>query len=358
MAFFDSRHQRAALVLALLTIGLAIALAPYATGLIGVPVLYVILQPVHRWLCRWFKPGAAAGLVVVLTVLVLVIPGFTLASLLVNQAQDMAGKVMSGPLLDRLRLMRVGPFDVGAELLKLGQALAAWLGSNAVALLGTATRLTLNILFALFGLYYLLLNPDGIWESVRPYIPFSRENTKILRDRFRAVATSTVIGTGLTAIAQGTVVALGFLFTGLGNPLFWGIVTVVFAVLPVVGSGMIWGPGVAVLAFDGRYGAAGFLLVWNVIATGIIDYVIRPLVFNRFASIHPLITLVGAVAGVSYFGILGLLIGPLALSYFFEILRMYRQEFVSEGSNSGFTQEQAIPVPVPAAAVPRSPPAT
>jgi predicted PurR-regulated permease PerM len=119
-------------------------------------------------------------------------------------------------------------------------------------------------------------------------------------------------------------------------------VTVVFAVLPVVGSGMIWGPGVAVLVFDGRLGAGLFLLVWNLITTGIIDYGVRPMVFNRFASIHPMITLVGAVAGVSYFGILGLLVGPLALSYFFEILRMYRQEFVPQGSESGFTAERPI----------------
>ena len=352
MAIFDSRHQRAAIILALLAVGLAIGLAPYATGLIAVPVLYVILEPVHRWLCRWFKPALSASLVVVISILVLVIPGFTLASVLVNQAQEMAGKVMTGPILDRLSQMRVGPFDVGAELLKVGQTLATWLGGNAVSLLGTATRLVLNILFALFGLYYLLLNPEGVWQGVRPYIPFSRENTATLRDRFKAVAVSTVVGTGLTAMAQGFAVALGFVFTGLGDALFWGVVTVVFAVLPVVGSGMIWGPAVAVLAFDGRYGAAGFLVAWNLVATGIIDYVIRPLVFNRFASIHPLITLVGAVAGVSYFGILGLLVGPLALSYFFEILRMYRQEFVTEGTGSGFTQELAVPPPAAMAPTP------
>jgi predicted PurR-regulated permease PerM len=347
MAFFDSRHQRAAIVLALLTVGLAIALAPYATGLIAVPVLYVILEPVQRWLTRWFKPPVAALVVIMLTILGLVIPGFVLATLIVNQAQDMGSKVISGPLLGRLAEMRIGPFDVGAELIKVGQALVTWLGGSAVSLLGTATRLVLNVLFALFGLYYLLLNPDGIWTAVRPYIPFSPANIDLLQQRFRAVATSTVIGTGLTAIAQGTAVALSFAITGLQNPLFWGVVTVVFAVLPVVGSGMIWGPAVAVLLFDQRLGAAVFMVIWNLVATGIIDYIIRPIVFNRFAAIHPMITLVGAVAGVSYFGILGLLVGPLALSYFFEILRMYRQEFVRGGSQSGFTAEQPIVIAAP-----------
>jgi len=342
MPFFDSRHQRAALLLALLAIGLAIGLAPYATGLIAVPVLYVVLEPAHRWLARWFRPGPAAGLVVVLTILLLIIPGISLVSLLVGQAQSIAGSIMTGPLIDRLRQLQIGPFDVGQQLASLSEQLVSFLGSNALKLVGTATRLAINILLALFGLFYLLLDPPGIWRSVQPYIPFTTENTEILRRRFRAVATSTVIGTGVTALAQGLTVALGFTFVGLSNALFWGVVTVIFAILPVVGSGMVWIPAVAVLGFGGRPGAAAFLAIWNLAATAVIDYVFRPLVFNRFAQIHPMVTLVGAVAGVSYLGLLGLLVGPLLLSYFFEILRMYRQEFVPAGSQSGFTEEHVI----------------
>ncbi len=336
------------MVLGLLTVGLAIALAPYATGLIAVPVLYVILEPVHSWLTKWLSPAKAAGLVILLTILLIVIPGVSLLSLIIGQAQEMGGKVMAGPILERIRLLQIGPFDVGAELVRLGQTVVGWLGSNALSLLGTVTRLALNILLALFGLYYLLLRPDAVWQAVRPYIPFSPANTDRLRERFRAVAVSTVIGTGVTASAQGVAVALGFLFTGLPDAVFWGVVTVVFAILPVVGSGMIWGPGVVVLMFDGRFGAAGFLAIWSMATTGVIDYIFRPLVFNRFAQVHPLITLVGAVAGVSYFGLLGLLVGPLALSYFFEILAMYRDEFVRAGSQSGFTEEIPVAPPPPA----------
>jgi predicted PurR-regulated permease PerM len=120
------------------------------------------------------------------------------------------------------------------------------------------------------------------------------------------------------------------------------VVTVVLSILPVVGSGMVWGPGIAVLLVGHRPGAAAFLAIWSLIASGAIDYVFRPLVFNRFAQVHPLITLVGAIAGVGYFGLLGILVGPLALSYFFEILRMYRAEFVPSGSESGFTEDHPI----------------
>lgn len=339
MAFFDSRHQRAAIILALLSVGLAIALAPYATGLIAVPVLYVILAPAQRRLSEVVRPPLAAALLVVITILVVIVPGFSTLNLIVGQAQGIAGSLLKGPELDRLRELRLGPFDVGAELIRLGQTVVGWLGGNALSLLGTVTRLSINILLALFGLYYLLLNPDGIWRAVRPYIPFSPANTDRLRDRFRAIAISTVIGTGLTAVAQGFAMVLGFTFAGLSNPFFWGVVTVVFAVLPVVGSGMIWVPAVATLVFADRFGAATFLVIWSLATTFVIDYLFRPFVYNRFAQVHPMITLVGAIAGISYFGLLGLLVGPLAISYFFEILQMYRQEYVPVGTASGFTEE-------------------
>ena len=111
--------------------------------------------------------------------------------------------------------------------------------------------------------------------------------------------------------------------------MFWGVVTMVFAILPVVGSGLVWLPGALALILDHRAGPGALLALWGAVVVGNVDYVIRPRVFRRWANIHPLITLIGALAGVPFFGILGLLIGPLALSYFFELIKMYREEYLS-----------------------------
>jgi predicted PurR-regulated permease PerM len=115
---------------------------------------------------------------------------------------------------------------------------------------------------------------------------------------------------------------------GLPNALFWGVVTVIVSILPVVGSGLIWGPGALILALGGRWGPAIGLAAWGVFVVGNIDNVIRPMVFRRWARIHPFVTVIGAFAGLRYFGLLGLLIGPLAISYFFELIRMYREEYL------------------------------
>ena len=271
----------------------------------------------------------AAGLVVALVVFVIVVPGISFAGLVVSQAQQIGSGVLQNPLLGRFSELRIGNVDVGAQLANLGTKAMSWVGSSALGLIGTATRLTLNLTISLFGLFYLLLRPAETWASVVPYIPFSAENTEKLRTRFRDVTTSTVIGTGLTAVIQGALLGVAFWFIGLPEAVFWGVVTSVLSILPLVGSGLVWGPAALILALNDRYAAAVGLALWGVIVVGNVDFVIRPMVFRRWAQIHPLITLVGALAGLPYFGLLGLLIGPLALSYLFELLKMYRQEYIT-----------------------------
>jgi len=327
MPFLDSNHQRAAILITLLGVVVAIALAPYANGLLGAPVLYVLLHPVHQLMARRMPAPLAAVVVIVLTLLLVVVPGAWLVGLLVGQAQDMARSVLQSPLLDRLSTIQIGTFALGPQLARVGEQIISWLGGNALGLIGTATRFVLNLTFSLFALYYLLLYPDRIWEGVEPYIPFSRENTRLLQARFRDVTASTVIGTGVTALLQGGLLGIGFALFGLANPVFWGVVTAVFAILPLVGSALIWGPAVIAMLIEGRTGAALGLGLWSAVLVINVDNVIRPIIYNKYARIHPLVTLVGAVAGVSYLGLLGLLIGPLALSYFFEIIGMYRREY-------------------------------
>jgi predicted PurR-regulated permease PerM len=229
-----------------------------------------------------------------------------------------------------LKELKLAGVDLGPRLADLGARLVSWIGSSAFGLIGTATRLALNLTIALFGLFYLLLRPADVWAAVRPYIPFSAKNTEKLRQRFRDVTTSTIIGTGLTAGIQGALLGLGFWVTGLPSAVFWGVVTTVLAILPVVGSGLVWAPAALVLVLDHRAGPGLLLALWGAVVVGNVDYVIRPMVFRRWADIHPLVTLLGALAGVPYFGILGLLIGPLAVSYFFELIKMYREEYLTE----------------------------
>lgn len=331
MQFLDTKRQRAALLIFVLGLGLAWALWPFSTGLMGALVLYVVFTPFfHALRGLGLKPGLAAAVVVVAALVLVVGPGVSFIGLVANEAQSMAEGVIRSPLLVRLRELRVGPYDIGAQLETLGSQVISWAGSGALSVVGTATRIGIQLTIAFFGLFYLLVAPDGAWRAVRPFIPFSSPSAEILRERFRDVTFSTLVGTGLTAAVQGLMVGVAFWAVGLANAVFWGVVTVILSILPVVGSGLIWGPGVLALALAGRYGWAIALSVWGVLVVGNVDNVIRPFVYRRWARIHPFITVIGAFAGIAWFGLLGLLIGPLAISYFFELIRMYKAEYLKE----------------------------
>ena len=217
MPFLDTNHQRAALLILVLGIALLVALAPFATGIIGIPVLYVVFEPVQSWLAKRVRPRIAAGLVVTLALFLFVVPGVSFAGLIVSQAQQIAGGVVQSPILGRLAQLHIRNIEIGPQLASLGGKVVSWLGSSAFGLIGTATRLTLNLVISLFGLYYLLLRPTQTWTSVAPYIPFSAENSELLRLRFRNVTVSTVIGTGLVAAMQGTMVGVALDFFAISS---------------------------------------------------------------------------------------------------------------------------------------------
>src|SRR5207248_1151898 len=235
MAFLDTKHQRAALIVFALGVGLWWALWPFATGIIGIPVLAVLFAPIHGWLVRHgLHSGVAAFLVTVLGAILLIVPGILVAGLLISEAQQIAENVLQSPILERFSTLQFRGIPVGPRIAEAGGRIVAAIGASAFGLVGTATRLTLNLTISFFGLYYVLKHPGDVWLDARPYLPFSSANIEKLGKRFKDVTVSTVIGTGLT----------------------------------------------------------------------------------------------GAIRGVSYFGLLGLLIGPLALSYFFELIRMYREEYL------------------------------
>lgn len=329
MGFFDTKQQRASWMVAILGVIIILALAPYASGLLAAPVLYVLMSPLHDWLVpRVRHRGLASSIVILVTLVCIVLPFTWMLSMLVGQAQSAATAVVESPLLDEFDTLMIGPFAVGQELKELGSKLVGMLGGGAISVIGRVTRITLNMLFAFFGFYYILQDPDGAWRAARPFIPFSDANVEILRERFASVTKATVLGSGLCAVVQGLLVMVAFQVVGLGNAVFWGAVTVVFAILPVVGSGLIWLPGAVVLFLTDRTAAGVGLLLFGGVVIGNVDNLIRPWVYSRYAAVHPMITVVGAIAGVSYLGILGLLIGPLALMYFFELLRMYKLEFL------------------------------
>lgn len=318
---------RARLLIAALGAGVLVSLAPYVAGLVGGALLYVMCAPLHRRLRTRLSSGASAALLVLGALLLVLLPGAWLTIQIVQQAPDILRAASTSPLLAKLDALTVAGVDVGAQLARAGGTLAAWGSRQAVALLGGATQALLDLVIALFGLYYLLVSGDALWSRVRRWVPFTEASAERLRDRAHSVAEATLLGTALTAALQGAIVGVAFWLTGIDHALFWGAVTALCSVLPLFGSALVWLPGTLFHVAEGRIPQAVALLVAGGLLASNVDNLIRPIIYRRVSDIHPMVTLVGAFAGVRLFGLVGVLLGPLAISLFFELLTLYEEEY-------------------------------
>jgi predicted PurR-regulated permease PerM len=323
----ETPRERAGLLILALAVGILITVSPFISGLLGAAVLYVVFVHLYTRLERVMHPAAAAIITLTVALLVVALPLAWLIAVVVAQAPDALRSLQSSAVFSRIAELRVAGFDVGAEVAKAGGTIATWLSVRIFSFVGSATSAVLNLVIAFFGLYYMLRSDRDSWRLIQPYIPFSPPTADALRDRFVSVTEATLLGTMLIAVIQGSLIGIGFWIVGLPNPFFWGTVAAIASILPVLGTALVWLPAVLVLVVQNRYGAAITMLVVGAGIASNIDNVIRPLIYRRVSHIHPMITLVGAFAGVKYFGLLGVLLGPLAIAYLFELLHFYRQEY-------------------------------
>ena len=330
MAARTERHgseRYARVLVALLGAAVLYALLPFLSGFVGAAVLAIAVNPAYERLSRHTSKRTAAVIATTSTVLLVLVPGAALVMSLVAQAPGVARAVTGSPLLQRLGTLQIAGIEIGAYADSAVTALVAWFSRQALALVGGLTLATLNALVSILGLYYLLMANGSAWRAIRGLLPFSSATLDVLATRFRTTTESMILGILLTAVAQGAVVGGAFALVGLSNAPFWGFVTGCASVLPIVGSAFVWVPGTLVLVADHRYGAAVTLGLIGLIVASQIDNVIRPIVYRRVSQIHPLVTLVGAFAGMRVFGFAGLLLGPLGISYLIELLKAYRVEY-------------------------------
>lgn len=306
-----------------LVAGVALLLLPFISGLMGAGILYVVAEPLLRRLAATRTRKVAAVATVVALFVVLVLPGAWLFTELLVQVPDALRELQASAAFRNLMLLHIGQLDVGAQLQAAASDMVRWSSRQTLALLGGMVGATVNLVIALFGTYYLLMSGDRLWSQSRSLLPFGATTTELLRMRFHLVTEAMLLGVVMTGAAQGTLVALALAALGFDHALFWGAVTAACSVIPMFGSGIVWLPATLYLAADERIGAAIALFVFGALIVSNVDNALRLLVYKRLSHIHPMVTLVGAFAGVRAFGLAGLLIGPLLVSYAIELVRIW-----------------------------------
>lgn len=213
-------------------------------------------------------------------------------------------------------------------------------GNLPLFLTGTANFLT-NLLLMFFVLYYMLVHGKKMEDYLNDSIPLKDANRDILGNETTLMIRANAIGIPLLAIIQGLVATLGYFIFGIADYGIWGFLTGVASLIPIVGTGLVWVPlTVYLLATNQMWQGVGLGIYSLVILTNI-DYVARITVLRKIGDVHPLITIFGVIIGLSMFGFLGLVFGPLLISYFILLTKIYRNEFNAEPMEPIHTVEES-----------------
>jgi len=309
------------------------AFAPFLTGILGAITLYILLKKWMRNLIleRKWKAGWAASMLMILSFFVIIIPVGLTIMMLTSKLGSAANKISEFITVIQSEVSRLEKYS-GIEIssnINTDQ-IGSLVTSAIESLLGNTLNMFISISIMYFLLYYMLVNRKQFIESIYTYLPLRAENISIISDEVNSIIKSNAIGIPLVAILQGIVALIGFYIFGVTNPWFWFVITAIGSMIPFVGTAIGIIPVVIILFSNGQNWQAVAMLIYGIVVVGSTDNLFRLIVQKRLADIHPLITLIGVIIGVPIFGFLGLIFGPLLLSLFLLLLKIYKKEFIDK----------------------------
>jgi predicted PurR-regulated permease PerM len=323
--------NRAALLLVVAAIAVTLfGVFPLAGGLIAAPALAVICQPLQTRLADRTGARRSALIIVVVVWVLLVVPGVWVTTLALRQVPDALRDLHQHTARFRAMPSPIPGTNVDSLVGTIGSKSLGWLSSALGPALGNVAHGIVNLSIALLGLFFLLLAGDAAWQGIRRRLPFSSEANEELAHVFVNVTRATLLGTLSSAMLQGVSIGIGLRLIGNTAPAFWGIVAGFATLVPVVGNALVWVPAVATTLIQRDVRSTVLMLVFGKLIPSIVDRVVKTSVSRRLGGVHPMVTLVGALAGVRLVGAVGVLVGPTIVQCSLTLIQLYDREYRRE----------------------------
>ena len=302
------------------------------SAFLGAVAFYMILRMtmfkmVYHW--KW-KKWLAALTLIILSLIVIVLP----LALIINQLLDkLLPYVQDTSLLekniDKIQLYLQTKFHIDLLSTSNMEKIPELMTKAGTSVIGGSFNMIMNLIIMYFILWFMLVSGGDMERYIRNNLPFKNTNTATLLKELRSSVISNAVGIPVLAVCQGLLAILGYYLFDVPDAVLWGIITGVASVVPFVGTAIVWIP-IALLSFaKGDISNGWWLTAWGAIVIGSSDNIIRMVLQKFMADVHPLITVFGVIVGLSLFGFFGLIFGPLLVSMFLLLVRVYCDEFIS-----------------------------
>ena len=344
----ESRHWMLIAALALAAYASYTLIEPYIGPIVMAFIISLLYYPLHLKLDRLMprSPNLSSVLSCTLLTFIIVIPMLVVFSSIIHQGTTFSKEsytwltsggvqeVLAHPYVVKLLSLieKYSPFepvDTQVMVQKVAAAsskFGAQLLNVSARLLGDATNFLINFMLMLFVLFFLLRDHDKIVQTIRHVLPLSRSQEDAVLNEVEQVAKSAVLGSFLTALAQGFAGGFAMWMAGFQG-LFWGSMMAFASLIPVVGTALIWLPASIYLLLIGKWEWAVFLIGWGAIVVGSIDNFLRPLLMQGSSGMSTLLIFFSIIGGLHVFGLIGLIYGPIIFAVTLVLFKLYEAEF-------------------------------
>ncbi len=302
----------------------------FIPSLLGAYTLYVLLRNPVKYLTerRGWNVKLAAGLLMFASFCVILLP----INFLIRQAGSKLIEGFKDPqqvFVNAQTLIANLEGRIGMELVTPDRikALSEW----GVQELGGALNATLTglllLLIAYFILWFMLTEGKKMETSFFEWLPLKSENIEYVRKELNDLVYSNAIGIPLMGLIQGAFGLIGYSLAGVEDVWFWVLLTFIAGMIPFLGVSLAFVPLSFVLLAKGMTGSAAFVFVYGFVIIGSVDNLARMWLLKKIGHTHPLITLFGVIIGLQLFGFIGFIFGPIMISMFLLLLKIYAKEF-------------------------------
>jgi len=324
--------RQIALILVILFLGIVLVreLWFFLSAFLGAVTFYVIMRSRMFYLTevRGWNRMTAAWVLMLLSFFVILVPIGLLGNIMYSKVSYVV--THSSELMETLKHTVANiKQKIGYEIINPNaiNQLGPYLGQLLPKVLGITLDTITLIATMYFILYFMLVNGRFMEESLYEYIPLKDGNVELIGRELRTMVISNTIGIPLIAFIQGIVGLIGYLLIGINEPFVWFVATCITAMMPVVGAALVYVPLTVMLFAKGDTGRGIAMAIWGFGFIGLVDNLFRFIINKKLGDIHPLITIFGVIAGLQLFGFIGLVFGPLLISMFILLLRIYGNEF-------------------------------
>lgn len=307
-----------------------------------------ILYPIYDWFYRkfWKNAPLASLLCCLLLILVVLIPSTFIIHSVVRQMRDLYGTALPWfkefmqtwqdyPIVERFTDSRVGKWLVSevnwSQVINTISKNAASLATTIINRTYTGVfGLAAELIIMIFTLFYFLIDGKNILDRIQYLIPLKMEYQQMAISSFSLISKAIIKGTLIIGLIVGFLSSITLLIFGISTWLFWGFVIVIFSIIPMLGPSLIMIPAALIKMLTGHvWQGIGILLITYIVLINV-DNVIRPRIVGSSAKMHDLLVFFSTLGGLSVFGIMGFIVGPIIAALFLTILKIYNEEFKNQ----------------------------